>query len=106
MPWPTARRVSRITPVATAVLEHVRRITETRVKPAPATVDEVSTLFTDYAPVSGCFDEMVDGATATIRPGYAAVHSQLTTLSPPEIRARADFLARTYGCLLYTSRCV
>ena len=88
--------MNRITPLRGAAPVRVRRITETRVKPAPATVDEVSTLFTDYAPVSGCFDEMVDGATATIRPGYAAVHSQLTTLSPPEIRARADFLARTY----------
>jgi uncharacterized circularly permuted ATP-grasp superfamily protein len=54
----------------------------------------VSTLFEDYATRGAAFDEMFD--EGAVRAGYAGVHEQLGALSPAEVRARADFLSRTY----------
>ena len=50
--------------------------------------------FDRYRAPVGAYDEMFDGET--VRGPYARIHSRVTALSPEELRARADFLARSY----------
>jgi len=57
----------------------------------------VTQLFGGYAALERTFDEMFEAPPeARVRRGYAAVYERLAALSPPDVRARADFLARIY----------
>ncbi len=51
--------------------------------------------FGTYAPRGFAYDEMFD-TLGQVRPGYAGVHEAIAKLSPEEVRARADYLSRTY----------
>lgn len=50
--------------------------------------------FDRYPTPSGVYDEMFDGEA--VRAAYSRIHGRVTALSPEELRARADFLARSY----------
>ncbi len=51
--------------------------------------------FGSYAPREFAYDEMFD-TLGEVRTGYAGVHEVIARLSPEEVRARADYLSRTY----------
>ncbi len=50
--------------------------------------------FDRYRTPDGTYDEMFDGET--VRGPYSRIHNRVTTLSPEELRARAEFLSRSY----------
>ena len=50
--------------------------------------------FDRYRTPAGTYDEMFDGEA--VRGPYARIHNRVTALSPEELRARAEFLSRSY----------
>jgi len=61
----------------------------------------VTTMFDRYTLQGEAFDEMFAGQSERgqrpdVRAPYAKVHQRITALSPNEVRARAEFLSRSY----------
>ena len=56
----------------------------------------MTTLFDSYTPQGPAYDEMFPAAGSGARGPYARLHQRVNGLSPAELRARADFLSRSY----------
>ena len=56
----------------------------------------MTTVFEPYSLRPGAYDEMFASAEGEVRGPYSRVHHRVSALSPAEVRARADYLARTY----------